>query len=115
MNSVERRNFFKYLCKQKTESNFTANLANKVKSVKTSSDEKRVYMTFEEMVEERFNEGKSVGLEEGKEEGREQKAIETARNMFELNLSPAQIAKCTGIPLEKVLELQNEVVKVVTE
>ena len=68
-------------------------------------------MTFEEMVEEGFNEGKSVGLEEGREETR----LETARNMFELNLSPAQIAKCTGLPLEKVLELQNEVVKVVTE
>ena len=76
-------------------------------------------MTFEEMVEERFNEGKSVGLEEGKAQGMEQgaynKSLETARNMFELNLSPAQIAKCTGLSLEKVLELQNEVVKVVTE
>ena len=111
MNSVERRNFFEYLCKQKTESDFTTNLADKVKSVKTSSDEKRVYMTFEEMVEEGFNEGKSVGLEEGREETR----LETARNMFELNLSPAQIAKCTGLSLEKVLELQKEVVKVVTE
>ena len=115
MNSVERRNFFEYLCKQKTESDFTANLANKVKSVKTSSDEKRVYMTFEEMVEERFNEGKSVGLEEGraegieegKEEGREEKAIETAKNFLKNGISPELIAKCTGLSLEKVLELRK--------
>ena len=103
MNSVERRNFFEYLCKQKTESDFTENLANKVKSVKTSSDEKRVYMTFEEMVEERFNEGKSVGLEEGREETR----IETAKNFLKNGISPDLIAKCTGLSLEKVLELQK--------
>ena len=115
MNSVERRNFFEYLCKQKTESDFTTNLADKVKSVKTSSDEKRVYMTFEEMVEVRREEAKEEGRAEGIEKGREETRLETARNMFELNLSPAQIAKCTGLPLEKVLELQNEVVKVVTE
>ena len=68
-------------------------------------------MTFEEMVEEGFNEGKSVGLEESREETR----IETARRLFRTQLSAHQISECTGIPLEKVLELQNKVVKVVTE
>ena len=115
MNSVERRNFFEYLCKQKAGSDFTTNLANKVNSVKTSSDEKRVYMTFEEMVEirheEGFNEGKSVGLEEGAYN----KSLETARRLFRTQLSAQQISECTDVPLEKVLELQNKVVKVVTE
>ena len=68
-------------------------------------------MTFEEMVEEGFNEGKSVGLEESREETR----IETARRLFRTQLSAHQISECTGISLEKVLELQNKVVKVVTE
>ena len=60
-------------------------------------------MTFEEMVEERFNEGKSVGLEEGREETR----IETAKNFLKNGISPELIAKCTGLPLEKVLELRK--------
>ena len=119
MNSVERRNFFEYLCKQKTESDFTTNLANKVNSVKTSSDEKRVYMTFEEMVEERFNEGKSVGLEEGREEGiaqgmekgREEgaynKSLETAKKLLAMSLPLEKIAEATGLPLETVMELKN--------
>ena len=120
MNSVERRNFFEYLCKQKTESDFTTNLANKVNSVKTSSDEKRVYMTFEEMVEERFNEGKSVGLEDGREEGiaqgmekgREEgaynKSLETAKTALSMNLPPETISKLTGLPLETILKLKNK-------
>ena len=119
MNSVERRNFFEYLCKQKAESDFTANLANKVKSVKTSSDEKRVYMTFEEMVEirheEGFNEGKSVGLEEGiaqgmkkgQEEGAYNNKLETAKNLLKDNISPEAVVKYTGLPLETVLKLKK--------
>ena len=119
MNSVERRNFFEYLCKQKTESDFTTNLANKVNSVKTSSDEKRVYMTFEEMVEERFYEGKSVGLEEGREEGIAQgmekgleqgaynKSLETAKKLLAMSLPLEKIAEATGLPLETVMELKN--------
>ncbi len=109
MNSVERRNFFEYLCKQKTESKFTENLADKVNSVKTSSDEKRVYMTFEEMVEirheEGFNEGKSVGLEQGAYNNK----LETAKKLLLKNMSPAEISEVTGLQIEKVMELKEKV------
>ena len=44
-----------------------------------------------------------------KSEGQTEKAIETAKNLFELNLTPAQIAKATSLPLEQVLQLQKEV------
>ena len=103
MNSVERRNFFEYLCKQKTESDFTTNLANKVNSVKTSSDEKRVYMTFEEMVEVRREEAK----EEGREEGAYNKSLETARNLLKDDISPEAVVKYTELPLETVLKLKK--------
>ena len=56
-------------------------------------------MTFEEMVEIRH--------EEGKEEGREETRIETAKNFLKNGISPELIAKCTGLPLEKVLELRK--------
>lgn len=36
----------------------------------------------------------------------EQKNLETAHNFLEMGISPEQVSKGTGIPLEKVLELQ---------
>ena len=45
---------------------------------------------------------------EGREEGAEQKAIEAAQNFLRENINPKTIARCTGLPLEKVLELQKE-------
>ena len=43
-----------------------------------------------------------------KEEGRTEKAIENALNFLKMKvLTPDQIAIGTGLPLEKVLELQN--------
>ena len=43
-----------------------------------------------------------------KREGAEQKAIEAAQNLLRENISPETIARCTGLSLEKVLELQKE-------
>ena len=38
----------------------------------------------------------------------EENRIETAQKMLEENISAEIIAKCTSLPLEKVLELQKE-------
>ena len=47
------------------------------------------------------------GLAEGIEQGAEQKAIETAKNLINKNISFETIAECTNLPLEKVQELAN--------
>ena len=47
-------------------------------------------------------------IQDVKAEGREEKAIEAAQNFLRENISPETIARCTGLPLEKVLELQKE-------
>ena len=49
--------------------------------------------------EEAFNEGISQGAE--------QKAIETARNLLIEELSVEQVARCTGLSVEKVIELKS--------
>ena len=49
--------------------------------------------------EEAFNEGVSQGTEQAK--------IETARNLLIEGLSVEQVARCTGLPLEKVKELKS--------
>ena len=43
------------------------------------------------------------------EEIAEEKAIETAKNMLDNDISTELVAKCTGLPLEQVLQLQKEV------
>ena len=48
--------------------------------------------------------------EEGITQGQQQKAIETATNMINEEIAPEVISRCTGLPVEKVLELQKEVV-----
>lgn len=50
-----------------------------------------------------------AGREEGIEIGAQQKAVEDAENFLRENISEEIIAKCTGLPLEKVLELKEKV------
>ena len=47
-------------------------------------------------------------IEVQREEAREEKAIEAAQNLLREGDSLDKIVRCTGLPLEKVLELQKE-------
>ena len=49
----------------------------------------------------------AVQREEAFNEGAEQAKIETARNFLIEELSVEQVARCTGLPLEKVKELSE--------
>ena len=51
---------------------------------------------------------KQEAFEDGEIAGAQKKAIETAKNALSMNLSAEQTSKITGLPLEKVQELQNE-------
>ena len=67
-------------------------------------------MCLEEVSEEEqrriwHEDGYSVGIDAGRQE----KAIEAAENFLKENISPEIISRCTGLPLEKVLELQKEI------
>ena len=52
---------------------------------------------------------KTYAQKEGFAQGREQQAIESAKIALALNLPIAQILKITGLPLEKILELQKTI------
>lgn len=67
-------------------------------------------MMFSEIVQKEAQEMREEGRAEGIEEGQQKKAIETAKNMFKLNLTVQQIADCTGLPCAQVEELQKEMV-----
>ena len=52
---------------------------------------------------------KAYSYDAGKEAGLQEKAIETARNCLEEGDSPEKVSRCTGLPLEQVLELQKQI------
>ena len=49
------------------------------------------------------------GLADGRTEGASQKAIEAAENFLKEGISTEIIARCTGLPLEKVQELAESI------
>jgi predicted transposase/invertase (TIGR01784 family) len=52
--------------------------------------------------EEGREEGRVEGRVEGREEGREQAKKEDARNFLALGVSPATVAKATGLDMETI-------------
>ena len=70
--------------------------------------------------EEAYEDGLFVGLATGREEGREegisiglergayQTKLETARNLLSEGLTPQMVARCTDLPLETVLKLEQD-------
>jgi predicted transposase/invertase (TIGR01784 family) len=58
---------------------------------------------------EAFRLGKEEGVNIGRVEGAEQKAIETAKNLLKYGDSIEKISMITGLPLEKVQQLQAEI------
>ena len=71
---------------------------------------------YEEGLHTGREEGISIGLATGREEGISiglergayQKALETARNLLSMGLSPEQVAQGTSLPMETVMELVQE-------
>lgn len=85
-------------------------LADKVRFYK--QDETGVQMAskiVEEYGDERAAEALKQGIQQGIQQGAQQKAIEAAINLIKMKLgTPEQIAQAQGLPLEKVLELQEQ-------
>ena len=64
----------------------------------------------EEVFNDMYNDGFETGCAKGITDGMQQKAIEATMNLLRMNLgTPEQIAQAEGLPLEKVLELQKEI------
>ncbi|MBO5692078.1 MAG: hypothetical protein J6R96_09505, partial [Spirochaetaceae bacterium] len=51
--------------------------------------------------------GIQQGIEQGLERGAHQKALETAKNLLSMGLSPEQVAQGTNLPLETVQQIQS--------
>lgn len=61
-------------------------------------------MTWEQEVHLKYLQG----VDDGRKEGAQQQALETAENLLKENISPEIIARCTGLPLSRILELHKQ-------
>ena len=67
-------------------------------------------MILTEFDEELFKQNvREDGYEEGWADGKQEKATEDAENFLRENIAPEIIARCTGLPLEKVLEIAEHI------
>ena len=64
-------------------------------------------MEFERQLAYSFREGKA----EGKAEKKEKKAVEASIEFLRKGIAPEIIAECEKLPLEKILELEEEIKK----
>ena len=73
----------------------------------TIDEEKDI--AFEEGKVEGFEEGMKQGIEcgigQGIERGEEKKALESAENLLREGDSPEKVARCIGLPLERVKQI----------
>jgi len=76
-----------------------------VEEAKHNTQWRKQFMEFERQMAYSFRAGKAAGIAEGKDE----KAIEASIELLKKGISPETIAECVKLPLEKVLELQEQI------
>ena len=84
-------------------------LVEKTKENQTFRGDYMAWGLAEQDAEKRgYNAGIADGVAQGISQGAEQKAIETAKNFLNENLSIEQVSRCTGLSIETVQKLAKE-------
>nr|MCR4938580.1 Rpn family recombination-promoting nuclease/putative transposase [Treponemataceae bacterium] len=101
----EVRKFFQFLISNRTGDTFTERLENYVTDAKRNMQYRRQFMEWERQRVYDFDAGKQEGIREGTQA----KAEEDALELLKENITVETIAKCVKLPLEKVLELKEQI------
>ncbi len=104
INDEEAKSFFEFLISNRAGNGFTSDLKGYVTDAKHNMQWRFQFMTWERQRAYDYDDGKAAGMKE--------KAVEAARNFLIENISPEIIAKCTGLPLEEVQQLAEELATV---
>ena len=70
--------------------------------------EEGISIGLERGLEQGLERGLERGRATGREEGAYQTKLETARNLLSEGLAPQMVARCTDLPLETVLKLEQD-------
>ena len=104
--------FLQYVSTNIPEDDFTSEIFDKVEANKRDEKFRSEYMRCNIHDFDKLEEGKEIGIAigeaRGEERGRTEANLETARNLLMENVPEDMIARCTGLPLEKVHELAEE-------
>ena len=113
----QQKAFMKCMLSNESSSTFTEKIIRMVKNAKLNTQWRNSFMEFERQLAYSFREGKAEGMELGKAEGmelgktegRDEKAVEASIEFLKKGISPEIIAECVKLPLERVLELEEEI------
>jgi hypothetical protein len=93
----EQKAFLRLVTSNESTSQFADKLSQLVDNAKQNTQWRKQFMDFQHYMSQSFREGE------------QKKAIEAAINLLKLNkLSPEEIAQAEDLPLEKVLELKEQ-------
>lgn len=95
----EIKEFLEYISTNFAKNDFTKMLQKKVMAFKVESEWRADYMKLELLLDETRI--------EGFEKGEQAKALETAKNMLEDNMSEDLILKYTGITVEELIKIKD--------
>ena len=110
--SDDMKSLLNYIDGQLPSDAYTTELDAAVKSARHNKKLRRDYMTLEMHYQEKFEQGEAVGYKRGIEKGALQNAEQTAIAMLlEGELSLDKISKYTKLSIEKLNELQIELVE----
>ena len=101
----QQKAFMKCMLSNESSSTFTEKIIRMVKNAKLNTQWRNSFMEFERQLAYSFREGKAEGMELGKAE----KAVEASVELLKKGVAPEIIAECEKLPLEKILELEEEI------
>ena len=97
----EQKAFLQLVMENKQTSAFTKKILGMVENAKHNTQWRKQFMDFEREIAYSFRNGKA--------EGEEKKAIEASIEFLKKGISPEIISECEKLPLEKVLELKEQI------
>ena len=100
----EMRHLLRFLLTNKADNDLCKKLEEKEKKIKMTARAYKEYMDYCMLRQECFDSGKQEGYEQGVEQGK----LDAARNMLAENDSVEKVVRCTGLPLETVRELAEQ-------
>lgn len=110
--SPEMKRLLDYIDGQEASDEFTRKLDKAVRAVRNNEKWRLDYMTLEMRYRELYDEALEQGMEQGIEQGLEQGVEQTAIRMLKAGkLSVEEISLYSGLTVEQVLKLKNEIKK----
>ena len=107
--SKDKADFLRFLLTDNAESSLCKKLKEREKKIKMTARAQKEYMDYCMITQGFFDSGKEEGIAIGEERGRSEAKLEDARNMLLKNIGTIeQIAEITGLSLEIVQQLANE-------